>query len=79
LVEIDFDPCVMLSMVDGMLTEIVVMHVKDNIFAGGSNLSKIVIEAPNYTLPTKHLGELTWTMRIDFERNRKVEIIDVAE
>ena len=74
LVEIGFeqclsDLCVIRLMVDVMVTGIVVMHVEYVLFAGGSSVSKIVVKALNYMLPTKHLGKLTWYMGIEFKRD----------
>ena len=66
-------------MVDGIFAGNAVMHVDDVLFAGGSSVSKIVVKALNDTLPTKHLGELTWYMGIEFKRDRKAGTIEMSQ
>ena len=65
--------------VDDILTGVVVMHVDDVLFVGGNSVSKIVVKALNDTLPTKHLGELTWYMGIEFKRDRKAGTVEISQ
>ena len=57
----------------------VVLHVDDIIFGGASSVGKIVVDALNETLSTKHLGDLTWYMGVKYKRDRENRVIELSQ
>ena len=52
--------CIRDRVINGDLVGAVVLHVDDIIFGGASSVSRTVVDVLNDTLPTKHLGDLSW-------------------
>ena len=72
-------PCVINFIIDGVLAKAVVIHVGGIGFAGVDLVSNNVVEALNNTLPTKHLGELSWYMGIGYRPDGKASTIEKSQ
>ena len=55
------------------------MHVDDIIFGGASSVSRTVVDVLNDTLPTKHLGDLSWYMGVEYKRDKEKKVIELSQ
>ena len=56
-----------------------VLHVDDIIFGGASSVSRTVVDVLNDTLPTKHLGDLSWYMGVEYKRDKEKKVIELSQ
>ena len=73
------DPCILRLVINGDLVGAVVLHVDDIIFGGASSVSRTVVDVLNDTLPTKHLGDLSWYMGVEYKRDKEKRVIELSQ
>ena len=73
------DPCVFRLMVNDEVVAMLVVHVDDTKIAATKEITDSVVADLNKGLPTKHLGEVTWYMGIEYKRDREKGTLEISQ